>query len=132
VRAAGLRESTGRGSPLSLFKVVTLASRRIGRVERLIEGRGSAVFSFVAGRVQMPVSGSQTGSLGVVMKGGWLMAEMGEAVVSDRHRLRQPRCQILAFSSRDKSAPESIVPAVVEEPASSEHANSEERRPSHA
>jgi len=63
----------GMGSPLSLFKVVTLASRRIGRAERLVEGSGSATFSFAAGRVQIPVSGSQTGSPGVVMKGKWLM-----------------------------------------------------------
>ena len=69
MREVGLRESMGRGFPLSSFKVVTLESRRIGRVERLIEGRGGAVFSFVAGRVQMPLSGSQTGSLGDVMKG---------------------------------------------------------------
>jgi hypothetical protein len=46
--------------------------------------------------------------------------------LSDRRRLRQPRCQILAFSSRPNSALSRLVPAVVEEPASSEYSNPDE------
>ena len=69
MRGVGSRESMVIEWPLSLFKVATLASRRIGRVERLADGMmGSASFSFAAGRVQIPVSGLQPGSLVVVMK----------------------------------------------------------------
>lgn len=58
----------GTGSPLSLFKVVTLVSRRIGRVARLMDGRTGAIGSLFSGSGHTPVSGSQTGSVVLVMK----------------------------------------------------------------
>ena len=58
----------GMGSPLSVFKVVTSASRRIGSVARLIDGNTGTIGSLFGGSEHTPVSGSQTGSVVDVMK----------------------------------------------------------------